>query len=73
MESKRNLTITFRPNDNKSDTLNYDFMLPDEVKVYLKNRAKRLNYIIGTSIVSAVTLAIGTIVYRRRRRKNASR
>ncbi|MCZ8216287.1 MAG: VWA domain-containing protein, partial [Cyclobacteriaceae bacterium] len=73
IESKRNLTITFLPNDIKSDTLNYDFVIPDEVKVYLKNRAKRLDYIIGISIVSAITLTIGTIAYRRKRRKNASR
>jgi Ca-activated chloride channel family protein len=73
IESKRRLTITFLPNDIKSDTLNYDFVLPDEVKAYLKNRVKRLDYIIGISIVSAITLTIGTIVYRRRRRKNASR
>ncbi len=71
--SKRNLTITFLPNDNKSDTLKYDFELPDEVVVYLKNRATRINYLIGISVVSAVSLTTRTIVYRRRRRKNASR
>lgn len=73
IEKYRNLTISFLPNDTNSDTLNYDFVLPDEVMVYLKNRAKRIDYIIGASIVSAVALTIGTIVYRRKRRKNASR
>jgi len=73
IESKRNLTITFLPNDTKSDTLNYRFELPDEVIAYLKNKSKRTNYIIGTSVVSAVALTTGTILFRRRRRKNASR
>lgn len=70
---KRNLTITFLPNDDKSDTLNYNFELPKEVVTYLENRATRINYIIGISVVSAVSLTTGTILYRRRRRKNGSR
>jgi hypothetical protein len=73
IESKRNLTITFLPNDTKSDTLNYHFELPDEVIAYLKHKIKRTNYIIGTSVVSAVALTTGTVLFRRRRRKNASR
>jgi Ca-activated chloride channel family protein len=73
IESKRNLTITFLPNDTKSDTLNYHFELPDEVIAYLKHKIKRTNYVIGTSVVSAVALTTGTVLFRRRRRKNASR
>lgn len=70
--SRRNLTITFLPNNIESDTLNYNFELPDEVKIYLRNRARRMDYVIGTSIVSAIVLTIGTVVYKRRRRKRAS-
>jgi len=70
---KRNLTITFLPNDDKSDTLNYNFELPKEVVTYLENRATRINYIIGISVVSAVSLTTGTILYRRRRSRNGSR
>jgi Ca-activated chloride channel homolog len=73
IESKRNIIIAFLPNDAKSDTLNYCFELPDEVIVYLKDKTKRTNYIIGTSVVTAVALASGTILFRRIRRKNASR
>lgn len=71
IESRRNLAIAFLPTE--SDTLKYDFDLPDEVIVYLKSRSKQMDYIIGTSIVSAITLTAGTIFYKRRLRKNAGR
>lgn len=73
IESKRNLKIKFLSNDQEADTLGYDFVLPDEVKVYLTNRGKRVDYFIGASVISALALTTGTIIYRRRRRKHASR
>lgn len=73
IESKRNLKITFLPADTRSDTLMYDFELPEEVIFYLKSRAKQMDYIIGTSVVSAIALTVGTVFYKRRRRKNAHR
>ncbi len=73
IESRRKFTITFSPDGTKSDTFTSSFLLPDEVKDYLRNKARREEYLIGTSIVTAVAVTIGTIVYRRRRRINRGR
>jgi Ca-activated chloride channel homolog len=73
IDRKRKLTIEFLPGNNESDTLNYDFVIPDEVRAYLHDRKKRIDYTIGGSIVSAIALTIGTVVYRRRRKKDTNR
>lgn len=69
---KRDLVIRFLPSDTL-DSLKYDFALPPEVSDYLKKRKRRIEYTIGTSIITATVLTSGILIYRRRRRKHASR
>jgi Ca-activated chloride channel homolog len=68
IDSKRKVVIAF-DDGSKKDTISYNLFLPKEVMLYLANRSKRKTYLLGASVVLAIVVSMGTIVYTRRRRK----
>lgn len=61
----RRLIIDFLPEDK--DSIAADFQLPEDVKDYLDNRQKRLNYLIGGSVITVLAIPMGILIYRRKR------
>jgi Ca-activated chloride channel family protein len=66
--SRRRVIIDFLPEDK--DSIATDFQLPEDVKDYLDSRQKRLNYLIGGSVITVLTIPMGILIYRRRRKRD---